>query len=81
MSKTDDLCIHYRYIVRAIGPYLCNSKNNDANVLNAILKNNVEEIHNWLEADDVVVVVQRLRDVLGLLKEFGIQTEIPYFLK
>lgn len=52
------------YIVRAIGPYLCNSKNNYANVLNAILKNNVEEIHNWLEADDVVVVVRRLRDVL-----------------
>lgn len=69
------------YIVSMIGPYLCNSKNNDASILNTILKNNVEEIQNWLKADDVFVVYRRFRDSLGLLKEFGIQTEIPYFLK
>ena len=68
------------YIVSVIGPYLCNSKNNDASILNTILKNNVEEIQNWLEADDVVVVDRGFRDSLGLLKEFGIQIEIPYFL-
>jgi len=69
------------YIVSVIGPYLCNSKNKDASILNTILNNNVEEIQNWLEADDVFVVYRGFKDSLGLLKEFGIQTEIPYFLK
>ncbi|VDI44871.1 Hypothetical predicted protein [Mytilus galloprovincialis] len=69
------------YIVSVIGPYLCNSKNNDAKILNSIFKNNLEKIKEWFDKDDVVVVDRGFRDSIDLLEEFGIQTKMPSFLK
>ncbi|XP_052090260.1 uncharacterized protein LOC127726916 [Mytilus californianus] len=69
------------YIVSVIGPYLCNSKNNDAKILNSIFKNNLEKIKEWFETNDVVVVDRGFRDSIDLLEEFGIQIKMPSFLK
>lgn len=69
------------YIVSVIGPYYSDAKNNDSSILNQILKNNVEEIREWLNEDDVVVVDRGFRDSVELLNEFGIHSEMPAFSK
>ncbi|XP_033730151.1 uncharacterized protein LOC117319467 [Pecten maximus] len=69
------------YIVSVIGPYFADSKNNDAGILNHILRRNVEEITDWLTENDVVIVDRGFRDSVELLEEFGIHTEMPTFSK
>ena len=68
------------YIVSIIGPYFCNSKNNDASILNQIFRSNVEEIRAWFSDQDVVIVDRGFRDSIEFLKEFGINAEMPSFL-
>ncbi|KAH3782054.1 hypothetical protein DPMN_159965 [Dreissena polymorpha] len=41
------------YFISVIGPYLANSKNNDASILHHIIKNNIEEIKNWVKENDI----------------------------
>ncbi|OWF40567.1 hypothetical protein KP79_PYT19999 [Mizuhopecten yessoensis] len=69
------------YIVNVLGPYFADSKINDASILNQILNSNIEEIKEWIQENDVFVVDRRFRDSLDLLKQLGIQTEIPSFSK
>ena len=68
------------YIVSVLGPYLADNKNNDANILTHIMKNNIEQIRNWVHKDDVFVVDRGFRDSVELLEDLGIQTEMPAFL-
>ena len=69
------------YFVSVIGPYLADIRNNDASILNHILKKNVEQIKNWVTEDDVFIVDRGFRDSLDLLESLGIKSEMPRFLK
>ena len=69
------------YIVSVIGPYLADGKNNDAQILNHIIKTNTEEVRSWVKNDDIFVVDRGFRDSLPLLKEIGIKAEMPSFLQ
>jgi hypothetical protein len=44
------------YIVSALGPYLADSKNSDAKILNHVIATNTEEIKQWAQPDDTLVV-------------------------
>ena len=68
------------YIITVIGPYLADGKNNDAQITKHAFGNNVENIKNWFQADDVMVVDRGYRDCLDFLAELGIKTEMPHFL-
>ena len=69
------------YFVTVVGPYLADSKNNDASILNHMLKSNVEEMKEWVNEEDVFIVDRGFRDSLELLDDLGIQAKMPAFLK
>ncbi len=56
-------------------------KNNDASILNHILKKNIENIEDWVEENDVFIVDRGFRDSIALLESMGIKAEMPCFLK
>ncbi|XP_045216033.2 uncharacterized protein LOC123566193 [Mercenaria mercenaria] len=68
------------YFVTIMGPYFADSKNNDASILNHMLKTNTEEIRNFVQEDDVFVVDRGFRDSLSLLEDLGIRAEMPSFI-
>lgn len=68
------------YIVSVLGPYLADSKNNDAGILKQMFQHNVEEIKQWLADDDVMIVDRGFRDSIKLMEDFGLRTEMPNFL-
>ena len=49
--------------------------------LNHIMNNNIEEIKDWVKPSDIFVVDRGFRDSVALLKDLGIQAEIPAFMK
>ena len=68
------------YYISILGPYLSNTKNNDASILNHIFAHKVEEIKDWVNENDVFVVDRGFRDSLSLLEDLGIQAEMsPFF--
>ena len=69
------------YIVAVLGPYLADGKNSDANILNHMIKTNVEEIKEWIEEGDIFVVDRGFRDSAEVLNDLGIHMEMPSFLK
>ena len=69
------------YYVSVLGPYFADAKNNDASILNHIMNNNIEEIKVWVKPSDIFVVDRGFRDSVALLKDLGIQAEIPAFMK
>ena len=68
------------YFVTVVGPYLADQKNNDASILNHMLKTNVENIKTWVNEEDVFIVDRGFRDSLALLEELGIRAEMPAFM-
>jgi len=44
------------YFVTVVGPYLSDSKNNDASILKHMLNTNVEDIKQWVQEDDIFIV-------------------------
>ncbi|XP_060604358.1 uncharacterized protein LOC132757169 [Ruditapes philippinarum] len=68
------------YFVTVMGPYFADSKNNDASILNHMLKTNTEEIRDFIQEDDIFVVDRGFRDSLELLQDLGIRVEMPSFL-
>ncbi|XP_062622155.1 uncharacterized protein LOC134283681 [Saccostrea cucullata] len=69
------------YIVSVLGPYLADTKNNDANILKHMIYSNAEEIRSWIQEDDVFVVDRGFRDAQDLLEDIGIRMEMPAFMK
>lgn len=69
------------YYVSILGPYFADNKNNDSSILKHIMNNNIEEIKSWVRPNDIFVVDRGFRDSVELLKDLGIQPEIPAFLK
>ncbi|XP_033739141.1 uncharacterized protein LOC117326498 [Pecten maximus] len=68
------------YYISIIGPYLADSNNNDASILNHILKTNVEDIRSWIKEEDIFIVDRGFRDSILLLEDLGIKAEMPRFL-
>ena len=68
------------YILTALGPYLVDGKNSDAKITEQMLNSNVEDITDWFEEDDVMVVDRGFRDAVDILKDFGINAQMPHFL-
>ena len=56
------------YILSVLGPYLADSKNNDAGILRHMLASNTEEIAAWLNEGDVIVVDRGFRDAADVLQ-------------
>ena len=67
------------YIVSVLGPYLADSQNNDAHILNHIIQKNVKEMTNWLGGDTFIVDCG-FRDSSDVLADLGIRMEMPCFL-
>ncbi|XP_062579084.1 uncharacterized protein LOC134241007 [Saccostrea cucullata] len=68
------------YFLTVVGPYLADSRNNDAAILNHMLKSNIEDIKNWFQDEDIFIVDMGFRDALGVLEEFGIKAYMPHLL-
>ncbi|XP_062566452.1 uncharacterized protein LOC134228771 [Saccostrea cucullata] len=68
------------YFLSVVGPYLADYKNNDASILNHMLKTNVEDMKNWFKDDDVFIVDRGFRDAIEVLEEFGIKAQMPCLL-
>ena len=67
------------YIIDAIGPYLANGKNNDANITIDMFEKSTE-IQNWFETNDIFVVDRGFRDCSSYLKKNGYKISTPAFL-
>lgn len=68
------------YILDVFGPYLADSKKNDANILTHVLKKDAHNIKEWLKPNDVMIVDRGFRVCLELLEEMGLVHEMPRFL-
>lgn len=61
-----------------MGPYI--AKNNDATILNHVMKTNIEDICDWVREEDIFVIDRGFRDSLDFLEEMGIQAQMPSFM-
>ena len=68
------------YIITVFGPFYSDYYNNDASILKHVLLNNYEDILNWVEDNDIMILDRGFRDSLGVLQALGIDTAMPSFL-
>ena len=68
------------YIVAIFGPLFSDNSNNDASILKHIMINNYDDILNWIEENDIMILDRGFRDSLGVLKSLGIDVAMPSFL-
>lgn len=69
------------YIISAIGPFLADRTNNDAEITKNIIYNNKEGITDWLRREDLIIVDRGFRDCIKDLEKFGYKVRMPNFLK
>lgn len=62
------------------GPFLADGRNNDASIAKHIFVNNKQNILNWLNEDDIIVVDRGFRDAVNTIRRFGFNVEMPDFL-
>ena len=69
------------YILNVLGPlsYIY-GRNNDASILNSMVKSNVEEMLNWLQEGGLFIVDRGFRNSIALLESIGFRTEMPDYL-
>lgn len=67
------------YIVSVLGPYLADSKNNDASILNHIIQRSVDEMTNWLREGDTFIVDRGFRDSSDVLAALETKMEMHVF--
>lgn len=67
------------YFISIIEPYF--AKDNDASILNHIMKSNIEDIRSWIQDDDVFIVDRGFRDSITYLQDLGIKVEMPSFME
>jgi hypothetical protein len=65
--------------VAILGP--CIARNNDASILNHLLKCNINDIKGLVKDNDIFVVDRGFRDSLTLLEDLGIKAAMPSFMK
>ena len=68
------------YIVTIFGPFFSDFHNNDASILKHIMLSNYEDILNWTNEGDIMLLDRGFRDSLGVLKALGIDAAMPSFL-
>jgi hypothetical protein len=68
------------YIIAIFGPFFSDNSNNDASILKHIMINNYDDILNWVEENDIMILDRGFRDSLGVLKSLGIDVAMPSFL-
>lgn len=69
------------YIVSVFGPYFSDSRNNDANILNHAFTCNLENMRDWLQENDVLVVDRGFRDSIDFIESLGLTAEMPVYMK
>ena len=69
------------YILSVLGPFLADSKNNDASIINHCLFENQEGILDWLTDDDIIVLDIGFRDPIKPMEMIGLQPVVPDFIK
>ena len=62
------------------GPFLSDSKNNDAKIIQHCLLNNEQDILTWLKDDDIIVLDRGFRDATPTMKMLGFRVAMPSFL-
>ncbi|CAC5360913.1 unnamed protein product [Mytilus coruscus] len=67
------------HFVAILDPYL--SRNNDASILNHMMKCNVDDVKSFVNDKDIFVVDRGFRDSITLLEELGIKAAMPTFMK
>ena len=65
--------------VAILGPYI--ARNNDASILNHMLKCNINDIKGFVKDNDIFVVDRGFRDSLTLQEDLGIKAAMPSFMK
>ena len=68
------------YIVSCLGPYLADYQNNDAEITKHIVYSNKENIKQWLQKGDIIVIDRGFRDALDYLQKYEYKTLMPAFL-
>jgi hypothetical protein len=68
------------YILSVLGPFLADSKNNDASIIKHCLFENQEGVLEWLIDDDVIILDRGFRDAIKPMKMLGFQPAMPNFL-
>ena len=68
------------YIAAIFGPFFSDNSNNDASILKRIMINNYDDILNWIEENDIMILDRGFRDSLIVLKSLGIDVAMPSFL-
>ena len=63
-----------------MGTFLSDCKNNDASILKHCVYNNGQQILNWLEEDDILILDRVFRDAIRPMEQFGFQVTMPHFL-
>ncbi|XP_053393255.1 uncharacterized protein LOC123531130 [Mercenaria mercenaria] len=58
------------YFVTIVGPFFADSKNNDAAILNHMLRSNTEDIRNFVKEKDIFVVDRGFRDSVSLISVY-----------
>jgi len=69
------------YILDVFGPYFADGKNNDAKILNSLMKERGSLLLEWLWPEDVMVVDQGFRDSITTLEEYGLIPKMLHFLE
>lgn len=69
------------YILEVYGPYFADGKNNDASILNSLLKKSASTLLEWLWPEDVLVVDRGFRDSIATFEDFNLIPKMPAFLQ
>ena len=68
------------YIVSCLGPYFADYQNNDAEITKHIVYSNKENINQWLQKGDIIVIDRGFHDALDYLQKYEYKTLMPAFL-
>jgi len=74
------LCLSSDYVLHCPGPFLANRKNNDASILNALLRPGTP-LHEYLRPGDLAIVDRGFRDSRKVLHDLRLQTAMPTLAK
>jgi len=59
------------YILSVLGPYFSDYHNNNTAITKHLVKNNLENVNQWFQADDVYIVDRGFWDAVECLEDQG----------
>ena len=69
-----------RYFVSCLGSYFADYQNNDAEITKHIVYSNKQNINQWLQKGDIIVIDRGFRDALDYLQKYEYKTLMPAFI-